>query len=88
MAQISGRRTQIPFTSSSSSSSSTAVLNPSSAISMPRRSVGGEKDNKNLGFGQSTGVLGGGKRPSRFQSYGQSHSDHTYAKEKEKARYG
>ncbi|XP_006463179.1 hypothetical protein AGABI2DRAFT_194089 [Agaricus bisporus var. bisporus H97] len=85
--QITGKRSQIAFTSSSSSSSM-PISNPSPAISFPKRVLGGEKDNKSLGFGQSSGVLGGGKRPSRFQPYNQSQPDHTYAREKEKARYG
>lgn len=74
-AQISGKRSQIPFTSSASSS--TSISAPLVPPSMSTMALQGLQRGENRIHGRdqrhevhSSGVLGGGKKPNRYQPYG------------------
>jgi len=97
-AQISGKRSQIPFMSSASSSTSiSAPLAPPSistvALSGSQRN---EREHKIYGRDQKyydvhSSVLGGGKKPNRYQPYGvgaRGHGESFPGKLKENAWYG
>jgi len=96
-AQISGKRSQIPFTSSASSSTSiSAPLAPPSISTVALSGSQREKEHKVYGRDQKyhdvhSSVLGGGKKPNRYQPYGvgtRGHGESFPGKLRENTWYG